>query len=406
MDFRLLINSLDNIEQNSSIKQYISEDLYSTPEMKPHWKRIDEGFIRGYEKYLAEVELTPDQIQNIFKQAGGGARGEAPKDPGKLAALVDKVLPTSQAANLEKSLPEPAAGPVDGFEQKAGSAVQNLQGVDSGTKQSLMQLIKAGVQKPETQQLILAGVSAVLGGLIGKVGPIISMIPGGGPVAAAVTGAIVAGGVAVIAAKLRGEDWKSAFKGAIKPALMGGAAAVVGNLVATTVSTMMSGGGGQQTAGSGGDAQQAIADDQARMDSFQKKYPPGEGYTYQGSGNSLEVFDASGQKVFSGNIEFKSMDANQFAGLAQNGGQSNGNMGGQAVDDRVAKGLPGAQLGVGMKLPDGEVISGLDSSKPNASVTITRPDGSSYSVSHDSAIQMTGQTGIGPRSTGDRRAHV
>ena len=94
------------------------------------------------------------------------------------------------------------------------------------------------------------------------------------------------------------------------------------------------------------------------------------------------------------------MDANQFAGLAQNGGQSNGNMGGQAVDDRVAKGLPGAQLGVGMKLPDGEVISGLDSSKPNASVTITRPDGSSYSVSHDSAIQMTGQTGIGTRSTG------
>ena len=249
MDFRLLINSLDNIEQNSSIKQYISEDLYSTPEMKPHWKRIDEGFIRGYEKYLAEVELTPDQIQNIFKQAGGGARGEAPKDPGKLAALVDKVLPTSQAANLEKSLPEPAAGPVDGFEQKAGSAVQNLQGVDSGTKQSLMQLIKAGVQKPETQQLILAGVSAVLGGLIGKVGPIISMIPGGGPVAAAVTGAIVAGGVAVIAAKLRGEDWKSAFKGAIKPALMGGAAAVVGNLVATTVSTMMSGDSSQGTKG-------------------------------------------------------------------------------------------------------------------------------------------------------------
>lgn len=248
MDIRLLMNSLDNIEQNSSIKKYISEDLYSTPEMQPHWKRIDEGFIRGYEKYLSEVTLTPDQIQNIFKQAGG-AGGEAPKDPGKLAALVDKVLPTSQAANLEKSLPEPTAGPVDGFEQKAGAAVQNLQGVDSGTKQSLMQLIKAGAQKPEAQQLILAGVSAVLGGLISKVGPIISMIPGGGPIAAAVTGAIVAGGVAVIAAKLRGEDWKSAFKGAIKPALMGGASAVVGNLVATTVSTMMSGGSSQGTRG-------------------------------------------------------------------------------------------------------------------------------------------------------------
>jgi hypothetical protein len=241
MDIRTLLDRVDTIESNQpSIKKYLSESLYNTPEMQPHWKRIDEGFIRGYEKYLSEVALTADQIQNIFKQAGGG-EGEAPKDPGKLASLVDKVLPSSQAANLEKSLPEPDAGPVQGFEQKAGAAVQNLQGVDSGTKQSLMQLVKAGVQKPETQQLILAAVGAGLGSLISKVGPILSMIPGGGPVASAITGAVVAGGVAVLAAKLRGEDWKSAFKGAIKPALMGGAAAVVGNLVTTGISSMMSG---------------------------------------------------------------------------------------------------------------------------------------------------------------------
>jgi hypothetical protein len=243
MDFRTLLDRVDTIESNQpSIKKYLSESLYNTPEMRPHWKRIDEGFIKGYEKYLSEVALTADQIQNIFKQAGG-AEGEAPKDPGKLAALVDKVLPSSQAANLEKSLPEPDAGPVQGFEQKAGAAIQNLEGVDSGTKQSLMQLIKAGVQKPETQQLILAAVGAGLGSLISKVGPILSMIPGGGPIASAITGAVVAGGVAVLAAKLRGEDWKSAFKGAIKPALMGGAAAVVGNLVTTGISSMMSGSG-------------------------------------------------------------------------------------------------------------------------------------------------------------------
>jgi hypothetical protein len=241
MDIRTLLDRVDTIESNQpSIKKYLSESLYNTPEMQPHWKRIDEGFIRGYEKYLSEVALTADQIQNIFKQAGG-SEGEAPKDPGKLASLVDKVLPSSQAANLEKSLPEPDAGPVQGFEQKAGAAVQNLQGVDSGTKQSLMQLVKAGMQKPETQQLILAAVGAGLGSLISKVGPILSMIPGGGPVASAITGAVVAGGVAVLAAKLRGEDWKSAFKGAIKPALMGGAAAVVGNLVTTGISSMMSG---------------------------------------------------------------------------------------------------------------------------------------------------------------------
>lgn len=247
MDIKTLLDRVDIIENNQpSIKKYLSEGLYNTPEMQSHWKRIDEGFIRGYEKYLAEVALTPDQIQNIFKQAGG-AGGEAPKDPGKLAALVDKILPSNQAANLEKTLPEPDAGPVQGFEQKASAAVQGLQGVDSGTKQSLMQLVKAGISKPETQQLILAAVGAGLGSLISKVGPVLSMIPGGGPIASAITGAVVAGGVAVLAAKLRGEDWKSAFKGAIKPALMGGAAAVVGNLVTTGISSMMAGGGNATT---------------------------------------------------------------------------------------------------------------------------------------------------------------
>lgn len=246
MDIRNLMNRLDYIEQNdSSIKTYISEGLYSTPEMQQHWKRIDENFFKGYDSYLAEVALTPDQIQNIFKQASGSA-GAATKDPGKLAAIVDKVLPSGQAASLEKSLPDPTAGPVQGFEEKAAAAVQALPGADSATKQSLMQWIKQGVSKPETQQLILAAVGAGVGGLLTKVGPIISMIPGGGPVASAVTGAIIAGAVSVASAKLQGKDWKSAFKSAIKPALMGGASAVIGNLATTAVSAMT--GSGQQAA--------------------------------------------------------------------------------------------------------------------------------------------------------------
>ena len=313
MELRNLINRLDNIEQNGSgIKNYISEGLYSTPEMKQHWKRIDENFFQGYDSYLSEVALTADQIQNIFKQAGSA--GATPKDPSKLAAIVDKVLPSSQAANLEKSLPEPDAGPVQGFEQKAAAAVDALPGADSATKQSLMQWIKQGISKPETQQLILAAVGAGVGGLLSKVGPIISMIPGGGPVASAVTGAIIAGAVSVASAKLQGKDWKTAFKGAIKPALMGGAAAVVGNLATSAVGAMM-----------GGD---------------------------------------------------------------------------KAAQDAGAANKPGASLSVGQELPDGEVISALDSSNPNSGVTITRPDGSTYSVSRDSAQSMTGQAGISPQATG------
>jgi hypothetical protein len=317
MNLSQLIKQMDDIERGApSFKKYINESVYAAPEMERHWRKLDEGFFKGYDQYLKEVALTPDQIQNIFKQAGStGGGADATKDPGKLAAIVDKVLPTSQAANLEKSLPAPDAGPVQGFEQKAASAVQSLPGVDSGTKQSLMQLVKAGIKKPETQQLILAAVGAGLGSLISKVGPILSMIPGGGPIASAITGAVVAGGVAVLAAKLRGEDWKSAFKGAIKPALMGGASAVIGNLATTAIGALTSGGSGDGA-------------------------------------------------------------------------------------DQGSQATPGASLGVGQKLPDGEVISALDSSNPNAAVTITRPDGSTYSVSHDTALQMTGQQGISPQATG------
>jgi hypothetical protein len=245
MNLSQLIKQMDNIESNApSFKRYINESVYNAPEMTKHWKKLDEGFFQGYSKYLAEAPLTPEQIQNIFKQAGGSsAGGEAAKDPGKLEAIVDKVLPTSQAANLEKSLPEPDAGPVQGFEQKAAQAVQGIQGADDATKQSLMQWVKNGIKKPETQQLILAALSAGIGGLISKVGPILSMIPGGGPVVSAITGAVIAGAVAVASAKMQGKDWKSAFKGAIKPALMGGASAVVGNLAATAIGALTSGSG-------------------------------------------------------------------------------------------------------------------------------------------------------------------
>ena len=230
MDIRQLTARLDEIEQNTpSIKKYIVESVYNSPEMMPHWRKLDEGFIKGYDRYLAEIALTPDQIQNIFKQAGGSA-GAAPKDPGKLASFVDKILPTSQAASLEKSLPAPDAGPVDGFDQKAAAAVSALP-ADAATKQSVMQWVKQGIKNPGAQQLILTAVGAGLGSLLSKIA-----LFGGGPVAAAITGAVVAGVISIAAAKMQGQDWKSAFKGAIKPALMGGAAAVVGNLVTTAVS--------------------------------------------------------------------------------------------------------------------------------------------------------------------------
>ena len=324
MNLSQLIKHLDDIESNApSFKQCLHESVYHAPEMSKHWKKLDEGFFKSYNTYLQEVALTPDQIQNIFKQAGGGSAGstDAAKDPSKLEKIVDKVLPSSQAANLEKSLPEPDAGPVQGFEQKAQAAVQNIQGADAATKQSLMQWVKNGIKKPETQQLILAALSAGVGGLISKAGPILSMIPGGGPVIAAVTGALIAGTVAVASAKMQGKDWKSAFKGAIKPALMGGAAAVVGNLATTAVSAATS--------------------------------------------------------AFSGNKDDISPEVRSAP----------------AGDEAPVK---GASLSVGQELPDGQgTITSMDSGAgPGGRVTITKPDGTTYSVDREGAFALTNQTGV------------
>jgi hypothetical protein len=211
------------------------------------------------------------------------------------------VLPADQAGALEKTLPAPDAGPVQGFEQKAAAAVQNIQGADPATKQSLMQWIKQGVSKPETQQLILAAVGAGVGSLISKVGPILSMIPGGGPVAAAVTGAVIAGAVSVASAKMQGKDWKTAFKGAIKPALMGGASAVIGNLATTAISAMT---------------------------------------------------------------------------------------GGNSTPDQAQP--PGASVSMGDKMPDGSTVTGLEGGQ----VTVTRPDGTSETMSNQDYYGRTGQQGI------------
>jgi len=85
--------------------------------------------------------------------------------------------------------------------------------------------------------------------------------------------------------------------------------------------------------------------------------------------------------------------------MAYAAGQIGQAMKGKPEVDVSTEAPPGAQLGVGQELPDGEQIVGLDSSYANAGVTIQRPDGSTYSVSRDTAHAMTGQTGISNQAT-------
>jgi hypothetical protein len=89
----------------------------------------------------------------------------------------------------------------------------------------------------------------VLGGLVQKVGPSLNAFGLPGTVVAGVSGAVVAGGVAVALAKIQGKSWKEAFKGAIKPALAGAAGAVLGKMAADFVGNMGSG----SSSGAGGE---------------------------------------------------------------------------------------------------------------------------------------------------------
>ena len=60
----------------------------------------------------------------------------------------------------------------------------------------------------------------------------------------------------------------------------------------------------------------------------------------------------------------------------------------------------GAGIGIGTKINGDEVVSSIDASKGSRAITVTKPDGGTYTMSMDEAIAASGQRGIGPQATG------
>ena len=345
------LNDLDK----TSIKYYLSEDLKKDSSLNEHWDRIDNEFFKPWQRYLNEATLTPDQINQMFAaaeketSAGGG-------NSSMLGKIVDKVIPSAFLSKLEKSLPEPDpnAQPDPEFEAKATAAVNNLE-APAETKTGLMAIIKAAVKNPQVQAMVLSLVGGVLGGLVQAASPLIqSIFPGGGTAVVAITGAIVAGGVAIAAAKLQGKGWKEAFKGAIKPALAGAAGAVIGSMAAQFASGAVSmaanaiKGGGAPAGGDTSAANTAMNADKKMIADLQKEYPPDK-FEFSGSGKSVTVIDrATGQKVqtFDG-LQGQSMDTKTLADLANDpnkaisappgAGQAGTSRGGDTIADRTAR---------------------------------------------------------------------
>jgi len=308
----------------TSIKYYLSEDLKKDTSLNEHWDRIDNEFFKPWQQYLNEATLTPDQINQMFAaaeketSAGGG-------NSTMLGKIVDKIIPDSFLGKLEKALPEPdpKAVPDPEFEAKATAAVNSLE-APAETKTGLMAIVKAALKNPQAQAVVLSLVGGVLGGLMSKAGPLIAtFFPGGGTAAVAITGALVAGGVAIAAAKLQGKPWKEAFKGAIKPALAGAAGAVIGQFaagIAGAAVDKVAGAFKDTGAPPGGDTSAATtamnADNKVIAD-LQKEYPPDK-FEFSGSGDKLTVIDrATGQKVQTlDGLQGQSMDTKTLADLA------------------------------------------------------------------------------------------
>jgi hypothetical protein len=341
-----------DIDDRYSLVNYINEDCISSYKMKANMERIDEQFFKPWARYLEETALTQQQITQIFQAAHKEAQASGANST-MLGKVVEKIIPDSMLQKLSDSLPEPDPNAANDpqFANKAGAAVNQLP-VDAETKSGLMKVVANAAKNPAVQPMILSLVGGVLGGLVQKVGPSLNAMGLPGTLVAGVAGALVAGGVAVAAAKIQGKSWKDSFKGAIKPALAGAAGAVLGKLAADFVGGIGSG-GDKAAAGQGGDIEAGMAADQAKQDALLNKYPPDQGYTFGARGNSVEVFDANGNKVFTGDIPLKTMDAQTFADLTNQGKMATpGVSSGAAASDPLA--------GTGLEVQNDRKVGRID----------------------------------------------
>ena len=248
---------------------------------------------------LKEAALTADQIQSLFAEIEKGAT-EAGGNRTALGKGKDAVTAVNKAwEDLKTKIQN--SGPIKGFDQKVSDALSKV-GMGAADPEFNGQVNK-WVQKyrdfakkhPVAQGAIYATIIALAG----------------------ITGAGVAGAAALGLLKmadklLQGERFSSAAYSGAKTGAMAYGASKLGDYI----KGKPEGGDG---AVPGGDMQQGLAADQAFQDRILNKFPPDKGYTFSSSGDSLQVFDANGVKVFTGDIPLKTMDMKTFADLTNNG---------------------------------------------------------------------------------------
>jgi hypothetical protein len=353
------------IQQLSTSKQYLYEGLdYSNRKTMVLWESA------GLQ--LKEAALTADQIQSLFAEIEKSAT-DAGGNRTALGIGKDAMSAVNKAwEDLKTKIQD--SGPIKAVDQKyddvVGKIEKGLGGPDNAVSQVIQKYRKFAKEHPIAQGLIYSALIAAAG------------ISGAG-----LGGAAVLGLLKMTDKLLQGEKFSSAAYSGAKTGAMAYGASKIGDYVKGKMAdkdAYDAMGDAQDLRGQLGapDAAMAkdLAADQAFQDSMLNKFPPDKGYTFKASGDSLQVFDDSGRKVFTGDIPLKTMDMKTFADLTNNGqmatpGISSGSVSSDpmaGVTDTVAK----------------RGNSGWDSMKAN-----TNADGSPLTVDQINAAKASLRAG-------------
>jgi hypothetical protein len=249
-------------------------------------------------RVLKEAELTADQIEQLFKdvEAGATAGGNNRTMLGKGKDATEAVNKAWEDLKTKVQNSGPIQNVDNAYDQAVAKIEAGLGGPDNAVNKVIQKYRKFAKDHPIAQGFIYSALIAAAG------------ISGAG-----LGGAAVLGLLKMTDKLLQGEKFSSAAYSGAKTGAMAYGASKIGDMMK----------GGDQAAGGAntGDIQQGLASDQAFQDRLLNKFPPDQGYTFAAgeSGKSIQVLDATGRKVFQGDIPLKTMDYNTFADLTNNG---------------------------------------------------------------------------------------
>jgi len=286
---------------------------------------------------LREAALTADQIQQIFQNVEQGATAA-----GGNRTMLGKGKDAAEAVNkawedLKTKIQD--SKPIKNVDNAYDSAVAKIEaglgGPDNAVSKIIMGYRKFAKEHPIAQGFIYSALIAAAG------------ISGAG-----LGGAAVLGLLKMADKLLQGEKFSSAAYSGAKTGAMAYGASKLGDYLKGKPEGDPSAAGADT-----GAIEKGLASDQAFQDRILNKFPPDKGYSFAAGegGKSLQVFDATGRKVFSGDIPLKTMDIKTFADLTQAGKMATPGISSGAASSMPMVGVRDSIEWTGKALSEGQV---------------------------------------------------